>query len=203
MQKRSLMDIEVEVENLGSHLNAYTSREMTSYYARCMGSNITKSVDILADILLNSTLDSNAIARERDVILREAKEVFPPFSTPASGQPSRPSDQSPGSYTRTGFQICHVFELLRTVRSRIEAFTLTYEHVQVNGMPEEVCMDHLHATAFQHTPLGRTILGSAQNIQSITRDDIETYIRTHYTAGTSHTLLPPPGFKATRINTAQ
>lgn len=75
MQKRSLMDIEVEVENLGSHLNAYTSREMTSYYARCMGSNITKSVDILADILLNSTLDSNAIARERDVILREAKEV--------------------------------------------------------------------------------------------------------------------------------
>lgn len=46
-------------------------------------------------------------------------------------------------------------------------------------------MDHLHATAFQHTPLGRTILGSAQNIQSITREDIETYIRTHYTAGTS------------------
>ena len=44
-------------------------------------------------------------------------------------------------------------------------------------------MDHLHSTAFQHTPLGRTILGPAQNIKSMTRDDIETYIRCHYTAG--------------------
>lgn len=54
-------------------------------------------------------------------------------------------------------------------------------------------MDHLHATAFQHTPLGRTILGSAQNIQSITREDIETYIRTHYTAGKTlpHTCSQP------------
>jgi mitochondrial-processing peptidase subunit beta len=59
---------------------------------------------------------------------------------------------------------------------------------QVNGIPEEVCMDHLHATAFQHTPLGRTILGPAQNIKSISRDDIEAYIRSHYTAG-AHAVL--------------
>ena len=44
-------------------------------------------------------------------------------------------------------------------------------------------MDHLHATAFQHTPLGRTILGPAQNIQRMTKEDVEAYIRTHYTAG--------------------
>ena len=44
-------------------------------------------------------------------------------------------------------------------------------------------LDHLHATAFQHTPLGRTILGSAQNIRSMTKEDVEAYIRAHYTAG--------------------
>jgi mitochondrial-processing peptidase subunit beta len=75
MQKRSLMDIEVEVENMGAHLNAYTSRETTAYFARCTGPQVPKAVDIIADILLNSTLDSNAIERERDVILREAQEV--------------------------------------------------------------------------------------------------------------------------------
>ncbi len=49
-------------------------------------------------------------------------------------------------------------------------------------MPEEVVFDHLHATAFQHTPLGRTILGPADNIKTLTRGDLADYIATHYTA---------------------
>jgi processing peptidase subunit beta len=47
---------------------------------------------------------------------------------------------------------------------------------------EEVVFDHLHATAFQGQPLGRTILGPAENIQSIQRDDLVNYIKTNYTA---------------------
>lgn len=54
--------------------------------------------------------------------------------------------------------------------------------VQVEGVPEEVVFDHLHATAFQHTPLGRTILGPADNIRTLTRGDLADYIATHYTA---------------------
>ena len=53
---------------------------------------------------------------------------------------------------------------------------------QVEGMPEEVIFDHLHATAFQYSPLGRTILGPAENIARLTRDDLAKYIKTHYTA---------------------
>lgn len=47
---------------------------------------------------------------------------------------------------------------------------------------EEVVFDHLHATAFQGQPLGRTILGPAANIESIQRDDLVNYIKTNYTA---------------------
>lgn len=47
---------------------------------------------------------------------------------------------------------------------------------------EEVVFDHLHATAFQGQPLGRTILGPAENIQSIQRQDLVNYIKTNYTA---------------------
>jgi len=43
-------------------------------------------------------------------------------------------------------------------------------------------LDHLHATAFQGTGLGRTILGPEENIRSLTRDDLSKYIDTHYTA---------------------
>ena len=60
---------------MGAHLNAYTSREQTAYVARCIGGDLGKTMDILGDILQNSSLAPNAIARERDVILREAKEV--------------------------------------------------------------------------------------------------------------------------------
>lgn len=53
---------------------------------------------------------------------------------------------------------------------------------QVEGQAEEVVFDHLHATAFQYSPLGRTILGPAENIRRLTRDDLAKYIATHYTA---------------------
>lgn len=43
--------------------------------------------------------------------------------------------------------------------------------------------DHLHATAFQHTPLGRSILGLSENIQNMTKADLQAYIKTHYSAG--------------------
>ena len=45
---------------------------------------------------------------------------------------------------------------------------------------QEVVFDHLHAVAYQGTPLGRTILGPTKNIKSINRDDLVHYIKTHY-----------------------
>jgi processing peptidase subunit beta len=47
---------------------------------------------------------------------------------------------------------------------------------------QEVVFDHLHATAFQGTPLARTILGPPENIQSIQRKDLVEYISNHYKA---------------------
>lgn len=56
------------------------------------------------------------------------------------------------------------------------------ESEEVDKQLEEVVFDHLHATAFQGQPLGRTILGPAKNIQSIQRSDLVDYIKTNYTA---------------------
>ncbi len=60
---------------MGGQLNAYTGREQTAYYAKVLGKDVGKAMDILSDILLNSNLDERAINRERDVILREMEEV--------------------------------------------------------------------------------------------------------------------------------
>jgi mitochondrial-processing peptidase subunit beta len=74
-KNRTQKQLEVEIENMGAHLNAYTSREQTVYYAKVFKNDVPKAVEILADILQNSLLDENAITRERDVILRESVEV--------------------------------------------------------------------------------------------------------------------------------
>lgn len=124
-RRRTQTDLELEVENMGGHLNAYTSREQTAYFAKVFRHNVPQAVDILADILQNATLEERNIERERDVILREQEEV--------------------------------------------------------EKQMEEVVFDHLHATAFQGTALGRTILGSERNIRTISKRDLQQYIRLNYT----------------------
>jgi len=73
--KRTQQQLEIEIENMGGHLNAYTSREQTVYFAKVFKNDVGRAVEILSDILLNSKLDEGAIERERDVILREMSEV--------------------------------------------------------------------------------------------------------------------------------
>ncbi|XP_049873794.1 mitochondrial-processing peptidase subunit beta [Pectinophora gossypiella] len=122
--KRSQTDLELLVENMGAHLNAYTSREQTVFYAKCLANDVPVAVEILADIIQNSSLAEPEIERERGVILREMQDV--------------------------------------------------------ESNLQEVVFDHLHATAFQGTPLGQTILGPTKNIKKISKADLQQYIKNHY-----------------------
>ena len=125
-KSRTQVQLEIEIENMGGHLNAYTSREQTAYYAKVFKTDVPKAVEILSDILQNSQLNEDAIEKERGVILREMEEV--------------------------------------------------------NKQYEEVILDHLHETAFQGSGLGRTILGPDANIRNLSKQDLLSYINTHYTA---------------------
>ena len=90
MQSRNTQQLEVEIENMGGHLNAYTSREITCYYAKVLKKDVGRAVDILSDILQHSNLDEAAIERERSVILREMQEVRRAvLCTPVGHQGSR------------------------------------------------------------------------------------------------------------------
>ncbi|RWV93188.1 hypothetical protein GW17_00044374 [Ensete ventricosum] len=75
-ESRTVRQLEEEIENMGGHLNAYTSREQTTYYAKVLDKDVPKALEILADILQNSCFDEKRIERERDVILREMEEVI-------------------------------------------------------------------------------------------------------------------------------
>mmetsp|Transcript_22373 Transcript_22373/g.55115 ORF Transcript_22373/g.55115 Transcript_22373/m.55115 type:complete len:514 (+) Transcript_22373:43-1584(+) len=125
-KNKSQGQLELDIENMGCRLNAYTSREQTVYYANVLKEDTGKAVNILAEMLLNSTFDPAAIEREKGTILQEMEVV---------------------------------------------------EKVE-----EEVVFDNLHYTAYQTSPLGRTILGPEENIRNMTRDHIVNYIQANYIA---------------------
>jgi predicted Zn-dependent peptidase len=70
-ERRTALEIAAEIEAVGGHLNAYTSREHTAYYAKVLKGDVALAVDILADILQHSTFDPRELERERTVILQE------------------------------------------------------------------------------------------------------------------------------------
>nr|XP_043623758.1 probable mitochondrial-processing peptidase subunit beta, mitochondrial [Erigeron canadensis] len=126
LAKKGVRSIGEEIENMGGCLDGSTGREQTSFYVKCMGSDVNKGVGILSEILQNSRLDDRVIDQERSEILRQIGKA--------------------------------------------------------NEQSDDVIFNHLHATAFQYTPLGRTVLGPAENIKKITKKDIEDYASTNYAA---------------------
>lgn len=68
---RSANAIAEEIEAVGGYINAYTTRESTAYYVRVLKEDVALGVDLIADILQNSTIKTGELERERAVILQE------------------------------------------------------------------------------------------------------------------------------------
>ena len=69
--RRSAIDIAEEIEAVGGEVNAATSVETTSYYARILKDDAELAVDILSDILCHSAFDAEELEREQHVIVQE------------------------------------------------------------------------------------------------------------------------------------
>ena len=70
-KRRSALQIAEAIEDVGGYINAYTSREVTAYYARVLAADVPLAMDVIADILLNPVFDPAEIEVERGVILQE------------------------------------------------------------------------------------------------------------------------------------
>src|SRR5690606_4284095 len=68
---RSAWDIASQIEDVGGEINAATSVETTSFYARVLRDDMPLAIDILADILTDSRFDAEELEREQHVILQE------------------------------------------------------------------------------------------------------------------------------------
>ncbi|XP_030229495.1 cytochrome b-c1 complex subunit 1, mitochondrial [Gadus morhua] len=118
--------LEQEVESMGAHLSAYTSREHTAYYMKTLAKDLPKAVELLSEVVQHCSLNEADVEQQRAVVLRELEEV--------------------------------------------------------EGNLQEVCLDLLHATAFQGTPLSYSVLGPSSNARTLSRQDLVEYLGSHYKA---------------------
>lgn len=126
-QRRSALQIAEEIEDVGGYINAYTSREVTAYYARVLKDDVALALDLIGDIVLNPIFDPREIEVERGVILQEIG--------------------------------------------------------QAADTPDDIIFDWLQAAAYPEQPLGRTILGPAERVQSFGRSDFDCFVAENYGPG--------------------
>jgi predicted Zn-dependent peptidase len=70
-EKRSAYDIAWTIDSIGGHMNAFTGKELTSFYLKIPDYHLPLAIDVLADVFKNSRFDKDEIAREKSVILQE------------------------------------------------------------------------------------------------------------------------------------
>lgn len=74
--RRNALQIAEAIEDVGGYINAYTSREVTAYYARVLAEDVPLALDVVADILRNPVFDPTEIEIERGVILQEIGQAL-------------------------------------------------------------------------------------------------------------------------------
>lgn len=74
-ETRTTQDIARAIDSVGGSMNGSTGREYTCFYAKVLDRHFDLAVDLLSDIFLHSTFDSEEIERERSVVLQEVKTV--------------------------------------------------------------------------------------------------------------------------------
>ena len=72
---RSALQISCAIESVGGYINAYTSKEVTAFHAKVLKEDVKLAVDIITDIIQNSTFDAEEFAKEQGVIIQEIRQL--------------------------------------------------------------------------------------------------------------------------------
>jgi len=70
---RSAAQISHEIDGLGGELNAFTTRETTTFYTKVLNEHLVPAVDLLADLFHHSRFAPRAVEREKQVVLEEIR----------------------------------------------------------------------------------------------------------------------------------
>jgi predicted Zn-dependent peptidase len=169
--RRSARQIAEEIENVGGEVNAGTSVETTSYYARILKDHVPLAVDILADILTNSVLDENELTREKHVILQEIGAAM-----------DTPDDVVFDKFSATAFRDQTLGRPILGTPETVQSFTPDQirQYLRRNYTADKMII--VAAGAVEHDALVRMVEDRFKDIPS-SSDEHDTLAVARYTGG--------------------
>lgn len=72
---RSAADISREIDALGGEMNAFTTRETTTFYVKVLDQHLLQALDLLSDLFHRSRFGPKEIEKEKQVVLEEIRMV--------------------------------------------------------------------------------------------------------------------------------
>jgi predicted Zn-dependent peptidase len=74
-RSRSATEISREIDGLGGEMNAFTTRETTTFYVKVLDQQLQQALELLADLFHHSRFDSKEVEKEKQVVLEEIRMV--------------------------------------------------------------------------------------------------------------------------------
>lgn len=121
---RTALEISSAFDAVGGEMNAFTSKEVTCFYARVLDTHVPMAIDVLSDMITSATITKTDVDQERTVVLEEIA--------------MRDDD------------------------------------------PSDIVHEQFAKAMFGDTPLGRSILGTVENISSLSRRSIFGFYQKYY-----------------------
>ncbi|MCR9138880.1 MAG: insulinase family protein [Alphaproteobacteria bacterium] len=169
--RRTARQIAEEIENVGGEVNAATSVETTSYYARILRDDVPLAVDMLADILTNSVLDETELTREKHVILQEIGAAM-----------DTPDDVVFDKFSATAFRDQTIGRPILGTPDTVQSFTPEQirHYLQRNYTADKMII--VAAGAIEHDALVRLVEERFKDVPA-TSDDAAAPTAASYTGG--------------------
>jgi predicted Zn-dependent peptidase len=74
-RKRTAREIAIDIDSLGGEMNAFTSKEGTTFYVKMLDEYLERGVELLTDVFLNPTFPEEEVEREKEVVSEEINMV--------------------------------------------------------------------------------------------------------------------------------
>ncbi|MBC8043073.1 MAG: insulinase family protein [Rhizobacter sp.] len=116
-KKRNYIAISRSMEEVGGYLNAFTSKDQTCFYARCLDEHTGVAVDVLSDLVFNPIFPESELEKEKQVVIEEMKSsedtpddiIFDDFEKSIYGahpmaMPIIGTEETVRSFSRAGMQ---------------------------------------------------------------------------------------------------
>lgn len=127
------LQITAELEGIGAEMNAFTTTEYTSYYAKGQARHWKKMLDVVSDIYLNSTFPDAELEKEKGVVIEEIR--------------------------------------------------------MYDDQPDDRVQKNFSKLLYGDQPAGRPVIGFEETVGSFTRNDLVSYVKSHYHGGTTMVVV--------------